>query len=64
MENDGYAPSNGITLCSDGNNCHLKAEQYHISEGVNWEPGFHPDDLYAKIGSSYEQAANDCHKLK
>jgi 5-methylcytosine-specific restriction endonuclease McrA len=38
----GYVLSNGITLCHP---CHLKAEQYHISGGANWNAGYHPDDL-------------------
>ncbi len=53
MPNGGYVPENGIILCDK---CHWKAEQFYISNGVRWEEGFHPNDLYAKINSSYTQA--------
>lgn len=52
--NGGYVKENGISLCKDI--CHLKAEKYHITGGKEWEQGFHPDDLYAKIASSEELA--------
>ena len=51
--NSGYVMENGITLCPD---CHKKAEIYHNSNKTVWYPGFHPDDLYQKIDSSYELA--------
>jgi 5-methylcytosine-specific restriction endonuclease McrA len=55
IPNGGYVPENGISLCTDlGENCHLKAEQYHI-KGVT-EPGYHPRELYELIGSSFEKA--------
>ena len=60
MPNGGYVLSNGISLCSD---CHWKAEHYHITHGKYNPPGFHPDDLYKKIGSSYEQALEDSKNL-
>ena len=53
MPNGGYVIENGISLCED---CHWKAEEFHISKGKRHKEGFHPDDLYAKIGSSYEEA--------
>lgn len=53
MPNGGYVKENGITLCEM---CHFKAEMYHLSGKENWEDGFHPNDLYALIGSSYEIA--------
>ena len=53
LENGGYCAENGISLCPD---CHKMAELYHISNKNSWYPGFHPDDLYAKIHSSYELA--------
>lgn len=56
MPAGGYVVENGITLCDDGDACHMKAEQFHISEGAKWTPGMHPNDLYAKIGSSKELA--------
>lgn len=49
--NDGYVISNGITLCDI---CHLKAEKFHMTDGVSWEKGFHPVDLYKIINSSIE----------
>ena len=51
--NGGYVLENGISLCADH---HRIAEIYHESGGVNWQEGFHPDDLYLKIGSSKELA--------
>ena len=53
MPHGGYVAENGIALCPD---CHWKAEQYHISEKQTCLPNFHPDDLYALIGSSYALA--------
>jgi hypothetical protein len=55
--NGGYVPENGITLCAEGGpdvNCHWKAERSH-STGVP-HPGYSPEELYALIGSSLEQA--------
>lgn len=56
LSNGGYVLENSITLCAgiDQNNCHWKAEQYH-STGLAY-PGFSPDDLFEKIGSSLEIA--------
>jgi hypothetical protein len=56
MPNGGYVLSNGISLCSE---CHLKAEQYHISNNTTHVDEFHPNDLYKMIDSSYEKAYND-----
>ena len=53
MPNGGYVLENGITLCND---CHFKAEWFHITEGKDWHEGMHPDDLYKLIGSSKELA--------
>lgn len=53
MPGGGYVKENGISLCPP---CHLKAEQWHISDHESWAPGYHPDELYEKIGSSYEAA--------
>lgn len=50
LPNGGYVKENGISLCKD--NCHLKAEKFHITEGKEWEEGFHPNDLFNLIGSS------------
>jgi 5-methylcytosine-specific restriction endonuclease McrA len=57
FENGGYVASNGVTVCED--TCHMKCERFHISGWKEWEPGLHPDDLYAKIGSSLSQAEAD-----
>ena len=53
MPNGGYVPENGISLCPE---CHLKAERYHASGHKEFVEGYHPDQLYALIGSSYELA--------
>ncbi len=53
FEFGGYVKENGISLCED---CHLKAEQFHISSGKSWVDEFHPEDLYAKTGSSLDAA--------
>lgn len=53
MPNGGYVKENGITLCPKH---HLEAEQYHITDGLDWVNGMHPDDLYELINSSYELA--------
>jgi hypothetical protein len=55
--NGGYVPENGITLCSEGDpevNCHWKAERFHAT-GTAY-PGYAPEELYARIGSSLERA--------
>lgn len=59
MPNGGYCLENGITLCSD---CHIKAEEFH-STGTAY-PGYSPDDLYSKIGSSVEKAEEASKRLK
>lgn len=51
--NGGYVAENGITLCEKH---HLMAEKYHMTNAQEWEEGMHPDDLYKKINSSFEQA--------
>jgi 5-methylcytosine-specific restriction endonuclease McrA len=63
MPSGGYTPFNGITLCAgdDKDNCHWKAEQYHIT-GVA-HPNYSPEDLYGKIGSSYEKAIKESERL-
>lgn len=53
MPGGGYVKENGITLCPE---CHAKAERFHQTNGEEHEMGFHPNDLYAIIGSSYEKA--------
>ncbi len=53
MPNGGYVKENGIALCKT---CHRKAEQHHETGGVSWVPGYHPDELYQRIGSSKDAA--------
>lgn len=47
----GYNNANGISICDE---CHVLAEKFHQT-GVS-HPGFSPEDLYEKIGSSFERA--------
>jgi len=51
MPSGGFVPENGVSLCEA---CHERAESFH-QLGVAY-PGYAPEDLYAKIGSSYEKA--------
>ncbi len=53
MPEGGYVKENGISLCGEH---HRLAEKYHESCGKTWADGFHPDELYRKIGSSKEIA--------
>jgi hypothetical protein len=61
MPNGGYVKENGITLCSKH---HIDAEAFHISGGATWVEGFHPNDLYKVVDSSYDQAYNASLRLK
>ncbi len=54
LPSGGYVQSNGIALCPD---CHEKAEVYHSTGEAL--PGWAPDDLYRRIGSSLAQATRD-----
>jgi len=58
MPAGGYVVENGITLC---HSCHEKAEAFH-STGTA-EVGFHPDDLYKLIDSSYTLAVEASQRL-
>lgn len=58
LPSGGYVRSNGISLCAA---CHMLAEVYHSTGSAH--PGYSPDDLYARIGSSYEQARADSESL-
>jgi predicted restriction endonuclease len=51
MPNGGYVIENGITVCEMH---HLICEQFHIT-GTS-VAGFSPEELYVRIGSSYEKA--------
>jgi 5-methylcytosine-specific restriction endonuclease McrA len=43
--------------------CHMRCEEFHISNGSKWEENLHPDDLYRLIGSSHELAYETSKKL-
>lgn len=60
IPNGGYVKENGISLCDE---CHIKAEKYHITEGKEWVEGYHPNDLYKLIDSSKEEAIKKSEKL-
>lgn len=64
MPNGGYVAENGISLCDMPGGCHMKAEQYYMSNGESYPEGFHPNDLYALIGSSLEAATKASKRLK
>ncbi len=57
--NGGYVMENGITLCHTD---HLKAEEFHAT-GVA-APGFSPEELYEKIGSSKEKAVEASKRIR
>ena len=70
MSNGGYVKENGITVCKEplikephSKSCHMRCEQFHISNGTEWEKYLHPDDLYRLIGSSYELACEKSEEL-
>lgn len=71
MPNGGYVKENGISLCQENfddegfliESCHMKAERFHMSDGLEWYEGMHPDDLYKSIGSSKELAIEKSSKL-
>ncbi len=44
--------------------CHMKAEKFHITNGIEHEIGMHPNDLYKLIDSSLEKAIQESEKLK
>lgn len=52
MPNGGYVKENGISLCKE--KCHLLAEAY--LQGTETNSDFSPQNLYRKVGSSFEQA--------
>ena len=61
IPNGGYVKENGISLCED---CHVKAEKWHSSNGENWNKGFHPYELYELIGSTKKLAFEKSELLK
>jgi hypothetical protein len=54
----GYVKENGISLCAS---CHELAEHFHSTGEVH--PGYAPEDLYRRIGSSHEQAVEASERL-
>jgi len=60
MPNGGYHYKNGISLCDE---CHKKAEIFHMTSGKKWAANMHPNDLYNIIDSSKEEAVKECEKL-
>ena len=58
MPNGGYVPENGISLCST---CHRRAEEWHET-GIP-SPGYSPEDLLERIGSSIDAAIEAAEKL-
>lgn len=69
MPNGGYIKENGVTVCQEDVEegceltCHMRVEQFHISNGDNWENELHPDDLYKKIGSSIDEAISASERI-
>ena len=59
MPNGGYVKENGISLCPE---CHKKAETFHQTGTA--PRGWAPDDMYAKIGSSHQEALRADSRLK
>lgn len=55
----GYVKENGASLCAK---CHELAEFFH--QFGESHPGYSPEDLYAKIGSSHEMAYKASEKLE
>jgi len=60
MPNGGYVKENGITVCDSH---HMECEKFHITKGKEWILGRHPDNLYDKIGSSYDLAYKKSERL-
>lgn len=58
MPNGGYVKENGIALCPE---CHIKAENFH-NTGTSL-PDYSPEDLYKKIGSTYDKAVQASKKI-
>jgi 5-methylcytosine-specific restriction endonuclease McrA len=54
----GSVKENGATLCKK---CHELAEEWHYSGEKLFKEGYHPNDIYKAIGSSFELA---CQKSK
>lgn len=68
MPNGGYVKENGITVCKfphglEKRSCHQRVELFHLSEGLMFDEGLHPNDLYKMIKSSKELATNKSMEL-
>lgn len=61
MPNGGYVEENGITLCKKPGGCHELAEAWTEDAPVST---FSPEELYVRIGSTYERAVEASKKLK
>ncbi len=61
MPNGGYVAENGIALCKRPGGCHEKAED--VLQGRAHHPGFTPEELYRRIGSSRRKAEAASRKL-
>lgn len=59
MPNGGYHTTNGITVCEEH---HLECEKYHMEEPC--EDQYLPDSLYKKLGTTSEEAYQNCLNLK
>lgn len=59
MPNGGYVEENGISLCPG---CHRKAEVFH--ETGTALDGWAPNDLYERLGLTYERAHVAASRLK
>jgi 5-methylcytosine-specific restriction endonuclease McrA len=62
MPGGGYVPENGISLCKKSGGCHERAEEYYRT-GIAF-PGYHPRELFEKIGSSEALAIEASQSLK
>ena len=60
IENGGYVKENGISLCDK---CHKKAEVWHSSAKTEFVDGYHPEQLYKLINSSYILAVIESKKI-
>lgn len=54
MPEGGYVAENGISLCKAPGGCHEKAEEFYRTGTA--VPGYSPEDLYKKIGSTHSEA--------
>jgi hypothetical protein len=64
LPNGGYVTENGITLCAgdDPDSCHARAERWHATGSAH--PGYSPQDLFDRIGSSLEATLQASERLE